>query len=389
MTFRLLCDAIPFCYGPGAALDAFLGALLASLPETPHIDILATGTTHELLSRTGHPVRLLPIDSEDPKALATVPFGAYDAFFNVCNPASFGAARASGIPTVYLDFLLWMHHGPAPDYFEADLYLAENYPGTTEWIERYGGGVRNLLLIPPLVAEGSERRPIPGSLLIGLGGLYSRMTTPGTNTNYAPLVLKQVLDALPAGRFSRVLIAGPSGIADTVRATIGNRRGVEYASLSHEQFLGALAESEVFVSHPGLYGAFEGMLTGVPTAFLPPSNYTQILQLRNYRTRGIAPFSFSWEDAGLDGIPGDLPEADGIRAVLRLVAEAERTPHAVAALRKSLADFFLLDGRALDELGAAQKRLTSQYGLGGPRYAAERFLEWLASAPRWQAIVDD
>ena len=386
MTFRLLCDAIPFCYGPAAALDAFLEALFAALPAPPDVDILATGTTRELLSRTKYPVTLLPIDSEDPAALKTIPFETYDAFLDVCNPVSFSVARESGIPTVYLDFLLWMHHGPAPDYFDADLYLAENYPSTAEWIERRGKDVRNLHVIPPLVAERPPRTPVAGSLLIGLGGLYSRLTVPGANTNYVPLVLEQVLNALPSDRFSRVVIAGPRGIAATVQETIGDRHGVEYVSLSHEQFLAALAEAEVFVSHPGLYGAFEGMLRGVPTAFLPPSNYTQVLQLRNYRPRGLAPYSFSWEDAGLEEIPIDLPEADGVRAVLRLVLEAERTPHVLTALQNSLARFFLLDSHSLDELSAAQKRLASQYGVGGPQFAAARFLEWLASTRPRQAL---
>ncbi len=43
-----------------------------------------------------------------------------------------------GLPSAYIDFLLWMHSSPPSEHFGAELYLAENYPGTAEWIQRRG-----------------------------------------------------------------------------------------------------------------------------------------------------------------------------------------------------------------------------------------------------------
>jgi hypothetical protein len=389
MPVRLLCDAIPFCYGPAAALDSLLGALFSMSSPPLQVDILASGSTLELLARAAYPVNLLSVDSEDSGALAGVPFASYDAFINVCNPASYRFAKAAGVPTAYLDFLLWMHIGSAPDYFGADLYLAENYPGTKEWIARRGNEIANLSMIPPLVRPSRRRTPIPGSLLVGLGGLFSRLTIPGENTNYAPLIMTSLLSALPPGRFSRVVIAGPALIAPLMDELIADRPGVAYVSLSHEGFLEALTNAELFVSHPGLYAAFEGMLRGVPTAFLPPSNYTQVLQLRHYRTLGLAQCSFSWEDAGLDAIPDSLPESDGVHAVLSLLAKVESSPRARWALRAFMTDFFNLAPTELAALGERQRRLVTIFGCDGPRIAAQRFLEWLRviSAKRNDANV--
>jgi hypothetical protein len=383
MTFRLLCDAIPFCYGPAAALESFLEALLAIAPAPMAIDVLATGSTHELLSRAGFPVRLLAVDSEDEQALATLPLHSYNAFLNVCNPVSFAFVRNhAGIPTAYIDFLLWMHTGPAAEYFNADLYLAENYPGTAEWIAQRGHELPNLAVIPPLVKPPVQRQLTSGSLLVGLGGLYSRLTVPGKNSRYAPFMLKSIVEALPAGRFSRITVAGPEGIAGVAREILSAVPGARYASLSHDQFMEKVSQAEAFVSHPGLYAAFEGMMSGVPTAFLPPSNYTQVLQLRHYRERGLADHSFAWEDAGMDEIRAGLPEADGVRAVLRLVAEAETSPRAVNGLRDALASFFERTPASLLDLGAAQQHGVAQYGVGGPHAAAERFLQWTRSIGR-------
>src|SRR5437588_11135755 len=121
MGFRLLADAIPFCYGPASALSTFFGALLSLSPYV-EVDVLCSGSTAELLNRSALPFRLLSVDSEDARALASVPFASYDAFVDVCNPVSFGFAKAAAAPTVYLDFLLWMHDGPRDETFDADLY---------------------------------------------------------------------------------------------------------------------------------------------------------------------------------------------------------------------------------------------------------------------------
>lgn len=377
MSFRLLCDAIPFCYGPAAALEAFLVALFDRAVETPDVDVLATGSTSELLRRSLLPIKLLPIDSEDPAALNEIAFQNYDVFFNVCNPASFGPARRTAIPIVYLDFLLWMHTGGKPDYFEADLYLAENYPGTDTWIAERGIDIANLAIIPPLIMPPKSREPEPGFLLIGLGGLYSRLTIPGENNNYAPFVLQNVLEAIPPGRFSRVLIAGPSGLMPSMQSLLAPFPGAEYASLSHAEFVAMLSRSELFVSHPGLYAAFEAMLAGVPTFFLPPSNYTQVLQLRHYRRTGLAPASFSWEDAGLDLVPGGLPEAEGVRAILHVIANAERSPATKRTLCTALQEFFTRNPAEHMALGEQQRRIASSFGTDGPRAAADRFLQWV------------
>jgi hypothetical protein len=379
MPIRLLCDAIPFCYGPAAALETFLKALFVACPDTPEVEVLASGSTLELLDRSGLPIKLLPIDSEDPAALDRVPFGSYDAFFNVCNPASYAVARRSATPIAYLDFLLWMHTGARADHFDADLYLAENYPGTSAWVAQRGHEVANLVVVPPLIAPPQFRRPESGFLLIGLGGLYSRLTIPGRNNNYARYVVRNVLEAIPSGRFSRVVIAGPAQLASLMGEGMPAEGQVEYASLSHDDFVATLECVELFVSHPGLYAAFEAMMSGVPTVFLPPSNYTQVLQLRHYRAAGLAEGSFSWEDAGLQAVPDGLPEAEGVRAVLEVVGSAERSPSVAPALRAVLSAWFACSPEVLAGLGDRQKRAASSFNISGPEVAAGQFLAWISA----------
>jgi hypothetical protein len=378
MTLHLLCDAIPFCYGPAAALETLLQELCQILHAPYRVDVLASGTTLEFLERSQLPISLLPLDSEDPVQLATLDLSPYTAFLAICNPVSFRAVQTRGLASAYLDFLLWMHSGPPGDHFGAHLYLAENYPGTTEWVRDRGGEIPNLVLVPPLI-QAPLRRSARGMLLVGLGGMFSRLTIPGVNTNYANYVVRELLTVLEPTRFAKVVIAGPTGLAPLLHPLLARHPRAEFHSLSHGQFLAALAECEAFLSHPGLYAPFEAMLSGVPTAFLPPSNYTQLLQLRHFRACGMADRSFSWDDLRRDLIVPDLPEPAGVAAVLAEISAAECSEAATIAFRAMLSDFLSLDARALEELGSTQRTAASAFYGRGPRLAAEHVSNWLRS----------
>ena len=154
---RILCDAIPFCFGPAAALETLFRHL--SFSELAlEVEVLATGSIREFLERSELPLSLLPVDSEDPEALAELDLDPYSAFVSICNPVSCKVMRSRGLPSAYIDFLLWMHNGPPGEHFGADLYLAENYPGTTEWIRRRG---REIPALPVDSAADPARRESP------------------------------------------------------------------------------------------------------------------------------------------------------------------------------------------------------------------------------------
>jgi hypothetical protein len=378
MAIRILCDAIPFCFGPAAALETLLQSICSTEPAY-EIDVLATGSTREFLERSELPLSLLAVDSEDREALAQLDLSPYTAFLTLCNPVSLKIMQGRGLPGAYVDFLLWMHSGPAGEHFSADLYLAENYPGTSEWIAQRGGEIPSLVTIPPLV-QPAVRNPKRGTLLVGFGGMFSRLTVPGVNTNYATYVTEQLLAAVVPGRFERILLAGPEGLRPLIEPLVRGHSGAAYHSFSHREFLQALGECEAFLSHPGLYAPFEAMLGGVPTGFLPPSNYTQILQLRHFRACGMADYSFSWDDLrSRPSISADLPEPEGVAAVLSEIAAAERSREASAAFQAALSAFLALDAESLTRQGVKQRIAASSFSAGGPQVAAQHVLRWLQS----------
>jgi hypothetical protein len=319
-------------------------------------------------------VNLLEVDSENRKQLAAFDTSQYDAFINVCNPLSYELLHSPQLRTIYVDFLLWMHESAPARHFSADLYLAENYPGTAEWVRDRAQQIKNLRVVPPLI-EPANYRPTEGKLLVGLGGLISSLTPLGPAANYSGFVISCLLEAIRGTRFKSIVVACGEAVARILGPEF-NEPGLRFQSLSHDDFLEQLSSADAFVSHPGLYAVFEAVLGGVPTALLPASNYTQVLQLRHYRSIGLAEYSFSWEDLGLAPIPSGLPEAEGVRLTIHQIKEAQADAACAAQLQLALRSFFDLERAVLNELGLRQRRIGSQFGNDGPAKAAGVIEEW-------------
>lgn len=190
VSLNILCDAIAFWYGPAAALSTLTDELIKRNGTSFTFHVLATGSTSELLERNNPRPSLIDIDSEGPKALAKLDLSEYDAFIDVCNPVSYMQLRSRHLRTAYVDFLLWMHEGPPSPHFEADLYLAENYPGTEQWVGHRAAQISNLRVVPPIIRP-AQYRPTGGTLLVGLGGLVSGLTPLNAATDYRPSTLEE------------------------------------------------------------------------------------------------------------------------------------------------------------------------------------------------------
>ena len=55
-----------------------------------------------------------------------------------------------------------------------------------------------------------------------------------------------------------------------------------------------IATARVVVTVPGLYAVFEALQSGRPIVFLPPTNYTQLVQYTWYRDSGLVPPTADW-----------------------------------------------------------------------------------------------
>lgn len=336
---KIVIQAIPFCYGPASAAIR----LARGLARNGHdVRFLADGTVAELARLSG-----VAFEELSPRAVNEAAAWA-EIFCAVCDPPAY-AAWPGSCRRVYVDFLYFMPCPAVPPLeAEADLYLIERYPGVPEAMARRSWHPRNPLAIAPLI-EPPARPPQPAKpaqpgarALLTFGGTESPMTQVGVNTDYPLRMLSFVGRAL-----ARQLPEARLSVATSAAACAAIHRSgstVECRSLGHQDFLRAIEESDVVITHPGLYTVFEAVRRERPVVLLPPSNYTQVLQLRQYVRLGLVPPGVEWHHL-LPGEPGrislDLEEAAGVREVLRAIATFAGTDAAGPALDSAL-------GRQLD-----------------------------------------
>jgi hypothetical protein len=386
----ILCDAIPFCYGPAAALLA-LGQALAQRGFV--LRAVAGGTTAQLLEGedTFDVVRCDASAASRAMAIRRL-LPEVDLYLNVMDPETYREVADAPVPKVYVDFLFWMFSPRfAGAEVGADLYLIEGYPGSRGNLERYGHLLKAPLLIPPLVLLPVPRiESGPRRLLVCFGGLESPLTRVGVNTSYPDLMAEAVLDAVSREPFfEEVIITGERRTMERLATKLG-RRGVSFVHLPHRQFLEELSRASVLLTHPGLYAPFEGFSQSIPTLFLPSSNYTQILQLRFYREAGVAPWSCDWEDLGITPpsgpIPEGLPEQEGVSQVLNCIRIFEASRLARRALHDALFQALANSVVSGSKLVAAQRQFFGSISWGsGPDIAAEAIGQLAAGAQPMEA----
>jgi hypothetical protein len=205
-------------------------------------------------------------------------------------------------------------------------------------------------------------------LLVSLGGCDCSLYE--TEADAYPALMLQVLEqALAEAPDSnrRVLVCCGEHAACALRP---QRSEVSIQTLPKQDYIQALRCARAAVLSPGLNGAMEAFEAATPAFFLPPHNYSQLLQLKVYRQVGAAPYGFTWSDMDTQlDLPAYLPEEEGVRQVNAAVQRLAHDEQAQAVFRQRRVDF-LKNGISSYEPEPALVYRRS-LGMNGPRQAAD------------------
>jgi hydroxymethylcytosylglucuronate/cytosylglucuronate synthase len=318
MRRRILCDAVPFGFGPAGKLAAVLNRLTDADVETV---VVGSGTSAELLDYRGGPV--VPADTESPAALQSLRplFTGASLFINVMNSVSLQFAQGLGLRTVVVDSLFWMWDRIDPGMARSDRYFIQNFVGVEDRLREEKDRIRHPVLVGPIVdaslEEGGAARR--NQLLVNLGGMESKLIRLGENLTYPAVIGRLLADGLQNHPFDRVLVTGSAPVMRELGRTVQIPRA-EFERLGHQEFLAELKASRLFLTSPGLTATLEAFTAETPTAFLPPQNYSQFFNLTLLREARAASHSLHWEDLyGRLPIRLRMPEDEGVRALLGLI----------------------------------------------------------------------
>ncbi len=372
----LLCDAVPFGFGPASKLVAILERLEG---HPIRIVSLAAGTSADLLTEVG--VETVAVDVEDAQALKGQRslFERADLFLNVMNPTSLAYAQSYGCPTVSVDSLFWMWAEVDEGSRRSDAYFVQNFPGVSQRLTELAGEIDNGVLTGPIIQRARRRNrgsDYDGTqVLVHLGGLESAFVRFGQNLRYPFLIARALERALDNHPYDRVLVAGNARL-QTALADCQIPR-LEVALLPRTSFLEELARSEFVITSPGLTTTYECFAHGVPVFFLPPQNFSQVHILRTLRSLRVAPLSVSWSDfeLGID-VPPRIDETEGVRRVLALIERADDDAKVVNVLSNGISAALELETSAMVE---RQRAFIGELGGDGAETVATQVLEMLLS----------
>jgi hypothetical protein len=107
-------------------------------------------------------------------------------------------------------------------------------------------------------------------------------------------------------------------------ASVAPRPLASPATLSNRTYLERLQHADVLLTSPGLNAPLEAFAAGVPVAFLPPQNLTQVFHLRAYVDAGLAAPGLGLHELLPEfDVASSTPEKRGTADVLRALAQLD------------------------------------------------------------------
>jgi len=317
---KILCDAVPFCFGPVSKIISIAEHLHNASVQ---LTLLASGTSKEL----GGKSNLFSIvdcnseilsDLEQNKKL----FEEAGVFVTVMNPIAAKFALNLGKPVVYIDSLFWMWDSLPKEFAKIDKYFVQDLFDSKEALIKYPF-LRNVEFVGPII---DDSLPIQKSkddfVLVNFGGMESALIQIGKNSNYPFIVGKIIINALEKSG-QKAFVCGNDKVLQKLLEK--NPKNIKIGGKSHKEFLELLRKTKLLITTPGLTTSLEAFHYGAPIAFLPPENYSQFLNLKTFRQQGIADDSFHWMDiySELDIVVGE-DEVIGVSKVLSAIKRFEQ-----------------------------------------------------------------
>lgn len=312
----ILCDAVPFCFGPISKMISIAEKIDKSKYS---LVLLASGTSLEL-GKKSNLFKIINCNTELNSDLIKNKkwFQKADVFVNVMNPKSVEYALSLNKKVVYIDSLFWMWD-KVPDFADkVDAYFAQNFVGVKDRI--ISESREKINLVGPIIADNFKDVKKKNHIVVNFGGIESSMIKIGKNSNY-PFVIGKLIEMVFRNSKETVYFCGNDKI---VRKAIPKRKNFIIGNMEHGEFLKILSEAKLLITIPGLTTTFEAFNYRVPTIFLPPENYSQFLNLKSFEMYSVGKKIFNWSDIYKTKINLFEDEQKAVDKILFLIQKFEK-----------------------------------------------------------------
>jgi len=227
-----------------------------------------------------------------------------------------------------------------PSFFNnLNPFIIEKFVGLNEQYQRLGKPKYSYEVGPliPMDMYNENIASKSNTLLVSFGGI----TNPFQNyTKHVDIIIELILEIPDIYSFDKIIICGGGIEYSKYYKSFKNSEKFLIKTLSHSEYLYYLKKAHKVLLSPGLTGFYEAYYSQTNPFFLIPHNYSQYLQLLKFKELGLAPYSFNFEEAGIDTDLGLYMEEEvAVKFVLKCLDEFCDRQDAKIKLQEMLSTF--------------------------------------------------
>ena len=305
----IICEAIPFGYGPAAILNS----LLPELEKDYRIVIASSGSTYEFFKKTKY--ETLYCDSYDVPGITEFLRGFHGdvkTVFSVENERYMYAAKALNIRTVYVDLFEFIWDTTANYMPYVDKYIVYQLFEDEQTIQRLAK--KGVTFITPKTPVCSKHVHAD-NITIHIGGLNSKYIQDDLLNIYAEYV-SSIIESIYIQQKKPIQVITSGIFMDILKKKVTTNNDCSYfADIAYSTFVEMVSCSALYITTPGIHSVLLGISNNLPLRILHPANYTQYVQLKCFCKRfGVSLSIFSKHQKDNQTIE-IMKESDGLKMI--------------------------------------------------------------------------
>ena len=319
---KILVTAEAFGYGPIATCLNVVKELKKY--SVVKMTFLGTGIALEQAKMTNYFDTLLECKTFDYEALerARELFLGHDVILSFENIPGAAYALKIGLKNVYyIDNLMWMWDKLHDGLENLKGYVISETLNCENNFKRIGSNIQNPIFVGPIRDMSiRDKGKKESKLIINVGGAEAFIINSDLVKSFYNKLINNILLSKPLmNKFEKIIVCGGSGVIDNLDLNNKNPK-IIVKTLANEEYLKELDTCSHCIMASGLGNFFETLWRDKEIMYLPPVNYSQLLQLDYYKNMNFGFQMVNWDKFDFfKDIPSLLNEEVGVNMVLENV----------------------------------------------------------------------
>lgn len=283
-------------------------------------------------------------------------FKRYNVFLSSENVNGAIFALEHGLKnTYYIDNLVWMWDEIPSGLNNVKKYFISEIIPCKNNFNRIGKNIVNPVFVGPIRKIEKKSCKSKNQLLINVGGAESFLLEHDLIIKFYSNIINDILSSNLIDNFDSIIICGGSGVLKNITLEKENKK-IKICTLSHGDYLKELENSSYCILASGLGNFIESVGKNKNILFLPPINYSQLLQLDYYNEEKLGFNIINWNEFEFyKEIPKFLDEETGVNMVVSNIKQYLLKDYRSIILKKineflnsNQSDFFERRGNYID-----------------------------------------